>query len=185
MDAQLTAFEQQSQDYYRVEQALNYLSEHTGEQPSLKEVADSLGLSEYHFQRIFTRWVGVSPKRFLQYLTREHAKALLAESNSILNVALESGLSGPGRLHDLFVATEAVTPGEFKSRGKGLSLAYGFHFSPFGQCLLAVTPRGLSNLIFVQDGNPAASLASGDLARRTQDYSGVGAADFRVDGRER
>jgi len=158
MDNQLTVFEQQSQDYDRIERALNYLNEHAGEQPSLKEVADSLNLSEYHFQRLFTRWVGVSPKRFLQYLTRERAKALLAESHSLLDVALESGLSGPGRLHDLFVATEAVTPGEYKSRGRGLTISYGFHYSPFGECLLACTPRGLSNLIFVQDGNRAAAL---------------------------
>ena len=158
MDTQLTTFEQQSQDYYRVEQALNYLNDHADEQPSLKEVADSLNLSEYHFQRMFTRWVGVSPKRFLQYLTRERAKALLAQSHNLLDVALEAGLSGPGRLHDLFVATEAVTPGEYKSRGQGLTISYGFHSSPFGECLLACTPRGLSNLIFVQDGNRTAAL---------------------------
>jgi AraC family transcriptional regulator, regulatory protein of adaptative response / methylated-DNA-[protein]-cysteine methyltransferase len=164
MDAQILSFEQQSQDYYRIEQALNYLNNHTGQQPTLKEVADSLNLSEYHFQRMFTRWVGISPKRFLQYLTRERAKALLAQSHSLLDVALEAGLSGPGRLHDLFVATEAVTPGEYKSRGQGLQVKYGFHPSPFGECLVACTPRGLSNLIFVQDGNRAAALKTLQLA---------------------
>jgi AraC family transcriptional regulator of adaptative response/methylated-DNA-[protein]-cysteine methyltransferase len=164
MDAQILSFEQQSQDYYRIEQALNYLNNHTGQQPTLKEVADSLNLSEYHFQRMFTRWVGISPKRFLQYLTRERAKALLAQSHSLLDVALEAGLSGPGRLHDLFVATEAVTPGEYKSRGQGLQVTYGFHPSPFGECLVACTPRGLSNLIFVQDGNRAAALKTLQLA---------------------
>lgn len=158
MDIQMASIEQQSQDYYRVEQALKYLSDHADEQPTLKEVADSLNLSEFHFQRMFTRWVGVSPKRFLQYLTRERAKALLAESHNLLDVALEAGLSGPGRLHDLFIATEAVTPGEYKSRGQGLTISYGFHSSPFGECLLACTPRGLSNLIFVQDGNRTAAL---------------------------
>jgi AraC family transcriptional regulator of adaptative response/methylated-DNA-[protein]-cysteine methyltransferase len=164
MDAQILSFEQQSQDYYRIEQALNYLNNHTGQQPTLKEVADSLNLSEYHFQRMFTRWVGISPKRFLQYLTRERAKALLAQSHSLLDVALEAGLSGPGRLHDLFVATEAVTPGEYKSRGQGLQVTYGFHPSPFGECLVACTTRGLSNLIFVQDGNRAAALKTLQLA---------------------
>ncbi len=157
MDAQIVTLEQQSQDYYRIEQALNYLNNHIGEQPTLKEIADALSLSEYHFQRMFTRWVGISPKRFLQYLTRERAKSLLAQSHSLLDVALEAGLSGPGRLHDLFVVTEAVTPGEYKSRGRGLKITYGFHPSPFGECLLASTPRGLSNLIFVQDGNRAAA----------------------------
>ncbi len=158
METHISHYDQRSQDYYRVEQALNYLNEHADEQPTLKEVADSLNLSEFHFQRIFTRWVGVSPKRFLQYLTRERAKALLAKSHSLLDVALETGLSGPGRLHDLFVATEAVTPGEYKSRGQDLTITYGFHTSPFGECLLACTPRGLSNLIFVQSGNRAAAL---------------------------
>lgn len=157
MDVQIVSLEQQSQDYYRIEQALNYLNNHSGEQPTLKEVADAISLSEYHFQRMFTRWVGISPKRFLQYLTRERAKALLAKSHSLLEASLEAGLSGPGRLHDLFVVTEAVTPGEYKSRGQGLQIMYGFHPSPFGECLLACTPRGLSNLIFVQDGNRAAA----------------------------
>lgn len=180
MDAQIFSLEQQSQDYYRIEQALNYLNNHTGEQPTLKEVADSLHLSEYHFQRMFTRWVGISPKRFLQYLTRERAKALLAQSHSLLDVALEAGLSGPGRLHDLFVATEAVTPGEYKSRGQGLQISYGFHPSPFGECLLARTPRGLSNLIFVQDGNRAAAYKTlrrawplAELRESTSDTAGM------------
>ncbi len=189
MDTQLTTFEQQSQDYYRVEQALNYLNDHANEQPSLKEVADSLNLSEYHFQRMFTRWVGVSPKRFLQYLTRERAKALLAQSHNLLDVALEAGLSGPGRLHDLFVATEAVTPGEYKSHGQGLTISYGFHSSPFGECLLASTLRGLSNLIFVQDGNRIAALKIlrrawplAHLQEAPQDTAGL---VRRIFGRER
>lgn len=101
--------------------------------------------------------MGISPKRFLQYLTRERAKALLAKSHSLLDVALEAGLSGPGRLHDLFVVTDAVTPGEYKARGQGLQITYGFHPTPFGECLLACTPRGLSNLIFIQDGNRVAA----------------------------
>jgi AraC family transcriptional regulator of adaptative response/methylated-DNA-[protein]-cysteine methyltransferase len=113
---------QSSRDYARVEQAIRFLEENDHRQPSLKEVAASANLSEYHFQRLFTRWVGISPKRFLQFLTKERAKELLEKSRDVLAVAYETGLSGPGRLHDLFVACEAVTPGEFKQRGQGLTI---------------------------------------------------------------
>jgi AraC family transcriptional regulator of adaptative response/methylated-DNA-[protein]-cysteine methyltransferase len=146
-------YAQLSEDYARIEQAIHFLEANHTAQPSLKEVADSVHLSEYHFQRMFTRWVGISPKRFLQYLTKEHAKGLLARSQNVLEAAYESGLSGPGRLHDLFVATEAVTPGEFKSRGDGLPIAYGFHATPFGECLLALTERGICDLLFLEQGN--------------------------------
>jgi AraC family transcriptional regulator of adaptative response/methylated-DNA-[protein]-cysteine methyltransferase len=118
----------------------------------LKEIAASVSLSEYHFQRLFTRWVGISPKRFLQFLTKEYAKELLERSEDLLAVAYETGLSSPGRLHDLFVSCEAVTPGEFKNRGEGLTVVYGFHPSPFGECLLALTERGICGLSFVQPG---------------------------------
>lgn len=136
-------------DYRRIEQAIAYLEEHALEQPSLDEVAEHIGLSSYHFQRLFKSWAGVSPKRFLQYLTIENAKKLLRESVSVLDTALDVGLSGPGRLHDLFVSVEAMTPGEFKSQGKDLRISYGFHATPFGECLLAVTPRGICGLAFV------------------------------------
>lgn len=151
MNISIVSEEQANLDYQRVEQAIEYLEEHYQEQPSLGEVAANIGLSEYHFQRLFTRWVGVSPKRFLQYLTKEHAKQLLERSTDLLQAAYESGLSGPGRLHDLFVSTEAVTPGEYKQRGEGLTIRYGFHPTPFGEALLACTERGISNLIFVRD----------------------------------
>ncbi len=141
------------EDYSRVEQAITYLQEHFQEQPSLQTIAQNIGLSEYHFQRLFSRWVGISPKRFLQYLTKEHAKQLLEHSNNLLNVAYETGLSGPGRLHDLFVQCEAVTPGEYKRGGEGLEIQYGFHSSPFGECLLAATERGICFLTFVKNGN--------------------------------
>ncbi|HSF81790.1 MAG TPA: methylated-DNA--[protein]-cysteine S-methyltransferase [Anaerolineales bacterium] len=160
----MTNYEQAAQDYQRVEQALYYLEANYLEQPGLKEVADHLHLSEYHFQKLFTRWAGISPKRFLQYLSKEHAKQLMAESASLLEAAYATGLSGPGRLHDLFITTEAVTPGEYRSRGAGLEIAYGFHPSPFGECLLAATSRGVCNLIFVEGGDRAAALA--DLRRR-------------------
>lgn len=144
-------FIQLSQDYYRVEQAIQYLEDNFRRQPSLKEIAESVHLSEYHFQRIFTRWAGISPKRFLQFLTLKYAKQLLAESQNLLDVTYEAGLSSPGRLHDLFVTYEAVTPGEYKSQGEGLEIIYGFHPCPFGECLLAVTERGICGLAFVPE----------------------------------
>jgi len=138
-----------SEDYHRVERAIRFLEENGHRQPALAEVAASVGLSAFHFQRLFGRWAGISPKRFLQYLTKEHAKRLLAASYSVLDAALDSGLSGPGRLHDLFVSCEAVTPGQFKQRGRGLRIFYGFHPTPFGECLLASTDRGICGLRFV------------------------------------
>jgi len=144
-------FRQLSEDYARVEQAIRYIEANAPRQPDLAEVAAHVGLSEYHFQRLFTRWAGISPKRFLQFLTRENAKALLAQT-SVLSAAYEAGLSSPGRLHDLFIQTEAVTPGEYKSRGAGVQIAYGFHPTPFGECLLALTGRGICFLGFVTIG---------------------------------
>lgn len=145
-------------DYRRIEQAIIYLEEHALEQPSLEEVAEHIGLSPYHFQRLFKSWAGVSPKRFLQYLTIENAKNLLRDSFSVLDTALDVGLSGPGRLHDLFVSVEAMTPGEFKSQGKDLHISYGFHATPFGECLLASTPRGICSLAFVDSETRFAAL---------------------------
>ena len=153
-----TSSESISSDYYRIEQALRYLQANHRRQPSLAEVAESVHLSEYHFQRLFLRWVGISPKRFLQYLTKENAKALLARSGSLLDVSLAVGLSGPSRLHDLFITCEAVTPGEYKARGEGLTIRYGFHNTPFGECLLALTERGLCGLSFAGPGGRQALL---------------------------
>src|SRR3989337_456264 len=128
-------------DYARVEQAICYLAQHAHDQPRLEQVAARIGLSEYHFQRLFRRWAGISPKRFLQYLTAEHARSLLRAARSVLDVSLETGLSGAGRLHDLMVNIHAATPGDVKGRGAGLAIQYGFHASPFGECLIAVTAR--------------------------------------------
>jgi AraC family transcriptional regulator of adaptative response/methylated-DNA-[protein]-cysteine methyltransferase len=136
------------EDYARVEKAILFLEENFREQPSLDEIARRVHLSKYHFQRVFSRWAGISPKRFMQYLTLQHAKALLADSRSVLDAALDTGLSGPGRLHDLFVTVESVTPGEFKRRGEGLTIHFGWHPSPFGECLLAGTERGLCGIAF-------------------------------------
>ena len=154
-------------DYRRIEQAIAYLEEHALEQPSLDDVAEHIGLSSYHFQRLFKSWAGVSPKRFLQYLTIENAKKLLRESVSILDTALDVGLSGPSRLHDLFVSVEAMTPGEFKAQGKDLLISYGFHVTPFGECLLAVTSRGICSLVFVEP--EARSVALNELHETWQE----------------
>jgi AraC family transcriptional regulator of adaptative response/methylated-DNA-[protein]-cysteine methyltransferase len=155
----MNTYHQLSEDYARIEQAIRYLEANFQRQPELSEIAASVHLSEYHFQRLFTHWVGISPKRYLQYLTKESAKNWLKASASLLEAAYASGLSGPGRLHDLFVTCEAVTPGEFKHKGEGLQIAYGIHPSPFGECLLAVTERGICSLMFVQNGNREAALA--------------------------
>jgi len=137
------------EDYRRIERAIAFLQEHYLAQPDLAAIAKHVHLSEFHFQRLFTRWAGVSPKRFLQFLTLEHAKKQLAESKAVLDVAFGTGLSSPSRLYDLFVTVEAVTPGEFKSRGAGLKIRYGLHATRFGTCLLAVTERGICRLAFV------------------------------------
>ncbi len=140
-------------DYQLVEKALHYLEENAANQPSLDDVAEYIGLSPYHFQRLFKRWAGVSPKRFLQYLTIEHAKVLLRKSASVLDTAYTVGLSGPSRLHDLFISVEAVTPCEFKSRGRDIEIRYGIHSTTFGDCIAAVTDRGICNLRFINEGN--------------------------------
>jgi len=145
------SLKQSSLDYRRIEKAIAFLQSNYTRQPDLQEVARSVHLSEFHFQRLFSRWAGISPKKFLQYLTLEHAKRVLKESRSVLDATFESGLSSPGRLHDLFVSIEAMTPGEFKQCGDGLPIHYGFHPTPFGECLLAVTDRGICGLLFLTD----------------------------------
>ena len=110
-------------------------------------------LSEYHFDRLFKRWAGTSPQRFLHFLTKEYAKELLAQSKDVLEVTYTAGLSSPGRLHDLFVTYEAMTPGDVKKNGAGLTITYGFHPSPFGECMLAVTDRGICGLTFLSTGS--------------------------------
>ena len=122
-----TQLQQAATDYDRIEQALRFLEEHSAEQPDLATVAGHVGLSLFHFQRLFKRWAGVTPKQFLQSVTAAHARQLLAESRSVLETSYEVGLSGPGRLHDLLITLEAVTPGEYKRGGAGLDIGYGFH----------------------------------------------------------
>jgi AraC family transcriptional regulator of adaptative response/methylated-DNA-[protein]-cysteine methyltransferase len=149
-----------SGDYERIERAIHYLSENFRRQPSLAQVAAEVGLSEFHFQRLFRRWAGVSPKRFVQFLTAEYARGLLRESRSVLETAYAAGLSGAGRLHDLTVALHAATPGEIKSRGAGLAIRFGFHPSPFGEALIAATPRGICALAFVRESREEALAAA-------------------------
>jgi len=140
-----------SRDYDLIRRAIAFLSEAWTEQPSLDRLAAHLGLSPAHCQKLFKRWCGLSPKEFVQAITVDHARGLLEGSASVFDAALEVGLSGAGRLHDLFVSHEAMTPGDFKRRGEGLDLAYGFHASPFGDALLIVTERGVAGLAFVDE----------------------------------
>ncbi len=139
---------QLSKDYNRIEKALLFLEKNFQRQPDLKEMAQTVGMSEFHFQRTFHRWAGISPKKFLQFLTKEHAKQLLVKSN-ILDASLDAGLSGPSRLHDLFISCEAMSPGEYKHKGKGSKIEYGFHPTPFGECFIAFTERGICSLQFM------------------------------------
>jgi AraC family transcriptional regulator of adaptative response/methylated-DNA-[protein]-cysteine methyltransferase len=145
-----TGSKQAAIDYQRIEKALLFIEQNYINQPSLKEIADAVHLSEYHFDRLFSRWAGTSPQRFLRFLTKEYAKQLLLQSKDLLEVTYSSGLSSPGRLHDLFVTYEAMSPGEYKQKGAGISIWYGFHPTPFGECLIAVTQRGICALSFVE-----------------------------------
>jgi len=143
-------------DYYRIEQAIRYLDANAREQPSLGDVARRLGLSVYHCQRLFHRWAGVTPKDFLQVATLGYAKMLLRESRPVLEAALEAGLSGPGRLHDLFLSMEAMTPGEYRRGGEGLTVRWGIHGTPVGEALFAITGRGVCAIHFLDPLQPSA-----------------------------
>jgi len=141
-------------DYERIADAIAFIEAHWRRRPSLDDVAECVGLSKYHFQRLFSRWAGISPKRFVQYLTIDRARELLAEGRPLLDVSIDLELSGPGRLHDLFVSIDAVTPGEFKRRGADLTIRCGIHDSPFGHCAIGLTERGICFLGFVDDREP-------------------------------
>ena len=153
-------------DYERIARAIGFLRCHASTQPDLAAVARHVHLSEHHFQRLFTRWAGVSPKRFLQHLTVEDAKARIAASRSALELAGDVGLSGPGRLHELFVTIEAMSPGEYRSGGAGQRIGYGIVGSPFGPCLIASTARGICTLRFLdKNGDDGASALEQDWPR--------------------
>jgi len=149
-------------DYAAVKAALEFITKNWREQPSIEAIADEVGLSTSYLHHLFKRWAGLTPKAFLQAITVERARELLRDSASVLDAAYDVGLSGPGRLHDLFVTHDAMTPGDY--RRDGLRLQYGFHPSPFGEALIVAAPRGLAGLGFVDEGNRAAALA--DMHRR-------------------
>lgn len=146
-------------DYERVAGAIRFLVDHREDQPELADVAGAAGLSPHHFQRVFTRWAGVSPKKFLKHLTLAAAKERLDASASVMDAAFDAGLSGPGRLHDLFVSVDAVTPGEYKRHGAGMVFRYGFHPSPFGEAIVVTGERGVTGCGFVTDTGREAALA--------------------------
>ena len=145
-----------ARQYAAVARAIAYIRQHARRQPELADIAAAAGLSEFHLQRVFSAWAGVSPKRFLQYLTKEHARAALRDSRDVLGTALEAGLSGPGRLHDLMVSCEALTPGEIRSGGAGIEIRHGVAPTPLGDALFAWTRRGVCHLGFIDAGVDAA-----------------------------
>lgn len=161
--------------YAVVSRAIEFIRDHARRQPSLAEIADAVHLSEFHLQRVFAAWAGISPKRFLQYLTKESAKKALRDCTDVLSVSAATGLSGGGRLHDLMVSCEAMTPGEIRTGGRGVVVGYGCAPTPFGQALLGWTPRGICHLSFTDDAPalriaelaalwPAATLTADDVA---------------------
>ena len=139
----------------QIESIIQHLGEHFKDQPTLEELAQRVGLSPDHFQRVFKQWVGISPKQFLKYLTLEYAKSRLQNNESVLDAALDSGLSGPGRLHDLFVTMESITPGDYKAQGAGIDVHYGIHSTPFGFAVLAMSQRGLCGCFFLPESSEA------------------------------
>ena len=147
-------------NYQLFAESLRWLAEHYDEQPSLSEIAAHSGVSEHHFQRQFSKWVGVSPKRFVEHLSVGHARKLLDAGESVLDTSFETGLSSPSRLHDLFIRHEAMTPGEYKLGGLGLSIKYGVHAGPFGETLVGTSKRGLVALTFVGAEGSAAAIAT-------------------------
>jgi AraC family transcriptional regulator of adaptative response/methylated-DNA-[protein]-cysteine methyltransferase len=146
-------------DYDSVRRAIAFISEHWRTQPTIEAMADAAGVTPDELHHLFRRWAGLTPKAFMQALTLDHAKHLLRDSASVLDAALDSGLSGPGRLHDLFVTHEAMSPGEWKNGGAGLTLGYGFHASPFGSAVVMASGRGLAGLAFADPGEEHAALA--------------------------
>jgi AraC family transcriptional regulator, regulatory protein of adaptative response / methylated-DNA-[protein]-cysteine methyltransferase len=138
-------------NYSRVEKAIKFLTDNFKQQPSLYDVADHANVSPFHFQKIFTEWAGISPKKFLQYLTIEELKKELKKTNNLSEAAERVGLSAQSRVYDLFVNIESVTPNEFKTKGEGIEIEYGVHNTPFGECLIANTPRGICSMNFLEN----------------------------------
>src|SRR3954468_3527722 len=162
-------------DYDSVRRAIGFMHGQWREQPSIETVADAAHVTPDELHHLFRRWAGLTPKAFMQALTLDHAKGLLRNSASVLDAALDSGLSGPGRLHDLFVTHEAMSPGEWKTGGAGMQLRYGLHPSPFGTAIVIASDRGLAGLAFADHGEEAAGFA--DMARRWPAASFIEDAD--------
>ena len=149
---------QEAINYQRIADAINYIKLNFKDQPNLDEVAEKVNLSPFHFQRLFTDWAGISPKKFLQYLSLDYAKSILKDKQATLfDTAFETGLSGTGRLHDLFMNIEGMTPAEYKNGGKALSINYSFSESPFGNIIVASTPKGICYMAFADDRGEAFS----------------------------
>jgi AraC family transcriptional regulator, regulatory protein of adaptative response / methylated-DNA-[protein]-cysteine methyltransferase len=171
-------------DYDSVRRAIAFISENWRGQPTIEAIADSASVTPDELHHLFRRWAGLTPKAFMQALTLDHAKALLRDSASVLDAALDSGLSGPGRLHDLFVTHEAMSPGEWKTGGAGMTLTYGFHASPFGTAIVIASGRGLAGLAFADPGEEQAAFA--DMRRRwprasfVEDHAGTAALAQRI-----
>ncbi len=171
-------------DYDSVRRAIAFISEHWRAQPAIESMADAAGVTPDELHHLFRRWAGLTPKAFMQALTLDHAKGLLRDSASVLDAALDSGLSGPGRLHDLFVTHEAMSPGEWKTGAAGMTMAYGFHPSPFGTAVVIASGRGLAGLAFADHGEEQPALA--DMQRRwpratyVEDHAGTAALAQRI-----
>jgi AraC family transcriptional regulator of adaptative response/methylated-DNA-[protein]-cysteine methyltransferase len=142
---------QETYTYEKIAKAIEYISENVKKQPSLFEISEEVNISPFHFQRMFSEWAGVSPKKFLQYITADYLKTKIKESTNLVELAESAGLSSQSRVYDLFTGIEAVTPQEFKTDGKGLQISYGFHITPFGECFIAVTERGICAMAFVDE----------------------------------
>src|SRR5882757_10079660 len=139
----------ESINYYRIEKAIAFLSDNFKNQPDLDEIASKVFMSPFHFQRVFTEWVGISPKKFIQYLTIDYLRNKIGETENMVAAAKLVGLSSQSRVHDLFVTIEGVSPQQYKTSGKGLEIFYGYHATPFGLCFIAVAEKGICRLMFM------------------------------------
>jgi AraC family transcriptional regulator of adaptative response/methylated-DNA-[protein]-cysteine methyltransferase len=182
--AQTPAASDALRDYETVHRAIAFISEHWRGQPTIEEMAEAVSVTPDELHHLFRRWAGLTPKGFMQAVTLDNAKRLLRESGNILDAAYESGLSGPGRLHDLFVTHEAMSPGEWKKGGAGLTLRYGFHPSPFGTAVIIATERGLAGLAFADAGEEIPALRDMQerwrLATYIEDHAGTAALAKRI-----
>jgi len=173
-------------DYQRIAEAITYINEHFREQPDLNRVAKAVHLSSYHFQRLFVKWAGVSPKKFLEYISIERAKEILKRNASLAEATFDVGLSGTGRLHDLFVNIERMTPGEFKSRGENLTIEYEFYETPFGGIIAASTPKGICHIGFANNRERSVRIlrekySNATLRKKTNLFHGDAVRIFRSD----